>query len=83
MINPPVFQQIQHSVGPFQIILFASRLTKQLTHFYNWRPDPEAEATDAFTQNWAQVRGYANPVISRCLSKVKGQEARLAMVTPL
>jgi len=86
MINPSVFQQIQQLMGPFQIDLFASRLTKQLTRFYSWRPDPEAEATDAFTQNWAQARGYANPprcLISRCLSQIRRQEARLVMVTPL
>ena len=85
MINPSVFQQIQQAMGPFQTDLFASRLTRQLTQFYSWRPDPEAEATDAFTQNWAQVRGYANPpwcLISRCLSKVKREEARLVIVTP-
>ena len=59
--NPKVFQQICQSLGPLQIDLFASRLTKQLPRYYSWRPDPEAEATDAFTQNWAQARGFANP----------------------
>ena len=59
MIQPRVFQQIQQSLGPLQIDLFPSRLTKQLTCYYSWRLDPKAEATDAFTQNWAQARGFA------------------------
>ena len=86
MINPKVFQQICQSLGPLQIDLFASRLTKQLPRYYSWRPDPEAEATDAFTQNWAQARGFANPpwcLISRCLNQIKQQQARVLLVTPL
>ena len=74
MINPKVFQQICQSLGPLQIDLFALRLTKQLPHYYGWRLDPEAEVMDAFTQNWAQARGFANPpwcLISRCLNQIK------------
>ena len=86
MINPIVFQQIQHSLGPLEIDLFASRLTKQLPRYYSWRPDPEAEAMDAFLQNWAQVRGFANfpwCLIPRCLSQIKQQEAVVVLITPL
>jgi len=52
MLNPQVFQKIQRQMGPLQIDLFASRLTKQLPDFYSWRPDPEAIVTDAFNQDW-------------------------------
>ena len=38
MINPSVFQQIQQSIGPLHINLFASQITKQLPRFYSWRP---------------------------------------------
>uniref|UniRef100_A0A1X7THM9 Uncharacterized protein n=1 Tax=Amphimedon queenslandica TaxID=400682 RepID=A0A1X7THM9_AMPQE len=44
-----------------EINLFATRLSHQLPRFYSWRPDPLAEATDAFLQDWRPVRGYANP----------------------
>ena len=30
--------------------MFASRLTTQLKRFFSWRPNPEAEALDAFNQ---------------------------------
>ena len=86
MLNPQVFQQIQLQMGPLQIDLFASRLTKQLPSFYSWRPDPEAMATDAFSQDWARTRGFANPpwcLIAHCLSQVKRQVARVVIITPL
>ena len=60
MLNPQVFNQIQLQMGPLQIDLFASRLTKQLPTFYSWRPDPEAQGTDAFNQDWSQMRGFAH-----------------------
>ena len=48
--------------------------------------NPEAQGTDAFCQDWSQMRGFANPpwcLIARCLSQVKRQVARVVMVTPL
>ena len=47
MLNWSVFQQINTLMGPLEMDLFASWLTKQLPRFYSWGPDPEAEATDA------------------------------------
>ena len=58
MIHPGLFALIQKAVGPLEIDLFASRLTHQLPRYYSWRPDPAADATDAFTQNWHHLRGY-------------------------
>ena len=40
---------------------FASRLSSQLPRFFSWRPDPSAVATDAFLQDWKELRAYANP----------------------
>ena len=53
MLKQSVFHRINSVMSPLEMDLFASRLTRQLPCFYNWRPYPEAEATDAFTQNWA------------------------------
>ena len=85
-LKQQVFQQIQATQGPLEVDLFASRLTKQLPRFYSWRPDPEAEATDAFMQDWTTCQGFANPpwcLIHRCLTKVKKQAARIVLITPL
>ena len=86
MLNPVMFNQIQLQMGPLEIDLFASRLTKQPPQFYSWRPDPEAQGTDAFNQDWSKMRGFANPpwcMIGRCQSQVKRQVARIVMITPL
>jgi len=48
---------MQEKVGPLEVDLFASCLTKQLPQFYSWRADPEAAATDAFMQDWSQSLG--------------------------
>jgi len=85
MLNPDILQRLHQTMGPLEVDLFATRLTRQLPHFYSWRPDPEATATDAFMQDWSQQRGYANPpwcLIHRCLSKVKQQLARVVLITP-
>ena len=59
--EPEVIQSNHHQkFGPLEIDLFASRVSTQLPRFFNWRPDPEAEATDAFNQFWEGMN-YANP----------------------
>ena len=45
-LKQSVFQQIMAAMSPLEVDLFASRLTKQLPRFYNWRPDPEAARGD-------------------------------------
>ena len=58
---PAVFHQIIQRLGPLEVDLFASRLTHQLQTYVSWRPDLMAMATDEFTQDWAELRAYANP----------------------
>ena len=71
-------------MGPLEVDLFTSWLTALLPRFYSWRLDPEAEAIDAFTQNWGLNRSYANPprcFINRYLNQVKQQQARIVLLT--
>ena len=73
MIHPNLFfSQIRQVMGPLEADLFASRLTHQLPRFFSWRPDPLAEATDAFTQDWSQFQGYANPHFEDIIQDTKG-----------
>ncbi|KAM8939354.1 protein farnesyltransferase/geranylgeranyltransferase type-1 subunit alpha [Pelodytes ibericus] len=58
-LHQEVFQFLLELWGPLMINLCASRLSTQLPHFFSWRPDPEALATDAFLQTWPQARHYA------------------------
>lgn len=82
---PVIFQQINLLWDPLEIDLFASRLTNQLPRYVSWKPDPGAEATDAFSLNWTQHRGYAFPpyvLIGRCLKQVIRQQVpSLVIVT--
>jgi len=55
MFHLGLFALIQETMKPLKIDLFASHLTHQLSRYYSWRPDPAAEATEAFTQNWSQL----------------------------
>ena len=88
MLNPRIFNKIQQKWGPLDVDMFASRLTTQLKRFFSWRPDPEAEALDAFNQNWGnlQGRGYANPpwnLVGRVLNRVRQQQVTLVLVAPV
>jgi len=85
-LHTNVFQQMNKKWGPLEVDLFATRLSTQLPRFFSWRPDPLAEATDAFSQDWSHFRGYANPpwcLIGRVLSQVKSQQALVILVAPL
>ena len=61
--------------------MFATRLSTLLPRFFSWKPEPQAEATDAFLQDWSAIQGYAHP--PWCLKKVVLQKATLVMITPL
>jgi hypothetical protein len=79
--------RLETKSGPFEVDLFATRLTNQLPRFVSWRPDPEAEATDAFTQNWSLIKGYAFPpfnLVGRCLAQMRDQKVEwLCIATPI
>ena len=86
MMHPNLFSQIRQVMGLLEVDLFASRLTHQLPRFFSWRPDPLAEATDTFTQDWSQFQGYTNPpwcLILRTLSKIQREEARVLLIAPV
>ena len=82
------YQSISHSVpglGSFQDRSFADRLNCQLDKFVNRKPDPAAEAVDAFHVNWSQLKGYAFPqfeILGRCVVKVVEDRAILVVITP-
>ncbi|PFX21005.1 hypothetical protein AWC38_SpisGene14530 [Stylophora pistillata] len=86
-LSPAVFNLVNQTLGPLQLDLFASRLSAQLPKFISWRPDPEAEAFDAFSQNWSKVRGYAFPpfaLVGRCLRQVLAQEVpAVVLIAPV
>ena len=86
MLCPQVFSKINQLTGPLQVDLFAFRLTHHLRDYVSWRPDPDAMATDAFSLNWKELQGFANPpwnLVSKVISQVGHQEAQLVLVAPV
>ena len=84
-LNPEVFSRIDRELA---VDLFASRLTNQLPRYFSWRPDPEAEAMNAFSQQWDKLggKGYANPpwnLVGRTLSQVQAQRVTIVLVAPV
>ncbi|XP_065890962.1 uncharacterized protein [Dysidea avara] len=85
-LHPKLFQEINQKWGPLQVDLFASRLSTQLSRYFSWRPDPLAEATNAFSQRWETFKGFANPpwcLVGRVLSQVQQQQAQVILVAPV
>ena len=86
ILHPDLFAKINSRWGPLEIDLFTSRFSAQLPHFYSWRADPEAVATDAFMQRWTGVIAFAHPpwcLVSRVLQKVRLERGPLVLITPL
>ena len=85
-LNPAIFSRINQSFGPLGVDLYATKLTHQLPRYFSWRPDPQAEAMDAFLQDWGPLAGFANPpwcLMGRVLSQVMEQKAQIVLVAPV
>jgi hypothetical protein len=85
MLDQGIFQELCKMQGNPEIDLFASRLNRQLSRYISWKPDPDAEATDAFTVNWGNIFFYAFPpfcLITTCLQKIEADKAEGIMVIP-
>ena len=85
MLHVDIFRNICETYGTPDIDLFASRLNAQLTRYVSWKPDPTAEAIDAFTINWGNLFFYAFPpfsLILRCLQKVEQDQADGIIIVP-
>jgi len=82
-LNPTIIQPFPQN---YQSDLFATRLTTQLKDYISWKPDPGSIHTDAFTINWAPLKGYAfTPfnLIGKNLEKVMTDKAELILVSPV
>jgi hypothetical protein len=85
-LDDKVFCKLQDVWGPFGVDLFAARHNRQLPRYFSFRPDPEAEAVDALSQCWVNMRPYAFPpfiLIGRCLRKTEqDQVMELVLIVP-
>ena len=84
-LNPYMFEQICEIFGKPEIDLFATRLNAKCESYVPFKPDPNAFAVDAFTQNWNDIKSYALPPFSSIggiLAKIKRDEASIIVVVP-
>ena len=83
---PRIFQVICKAFGSPEVDLFAPRLTHQVPRFFSWKPDPLAEAVDAFQQDRGPLKWFANPpwcLIGRVLGQARRQQVQLLLVAPV
>jgi hypothetical protein len=76
---------LQHLKVSPDIDLFASRINKQFPRYVSYRPDPDAEAIDAFSLTWENLNFYAFPpfsVIPLVLNKIQKERAEGIVVLP-
>ena len=84
MLPYHVFTTIQQTFGPLSVDLFAARHNARLPRYLSWRPDPEAEAVDAFStppELWENA--YAFPpfsLLTRCLRYIRQHDIRRVIV---
>lgn len=63
-LSPHLFDMLHRAWGPFTIDRFAASYNTQLQRFNSRFWCPEAEAVDAFTQNWSNETNWLCPPVS-------------------
>ena len=86
LLNPDILSDAldRLDVKP-EIDLFASRLNRQFPRYVSYKPDPNAEAVNAFTMSWSDVTFCAFPpfcIIPSVLHKIIKDRARGILVAP-
>ena len=85
-ISQPLFDRLCSAFGSPSVDLFASRINHKLPCYVSWRPDPSADATDAFMFSWGSLFGYAFPpfsLLGRVIQKIFSDEATILLIMPL
>ena len=86
MLDKEIFSELEKILGPFELDLFASRISHQLDRYVSWLPDPGAWGIDAFTLDW-DIKGiYCFPpfcLISLVLSRLVQQKATMTLIAPM
>ena len=86
MLNPDIPSDAldRLDVKP-EIDLFASKLNHQFPRYISYKPNPDAEAVNAFTMSWSDVIFCAFPpfcIIPSVLQKIIKDRARGILVVP-
>lgn len=84
MLDKSMFQLIADK-WEVKTDLFASVWNAQLRSFISWKPQPGAQAIDALSLNWTNLKGYAFPpfcLIKNCVAKIVEEETEIVLVVP-
>ena len=85
-LDSHIFQRAIEECGfTPDIDLFASRLNTKCAKYISYRPDPGAQAVNAFTIPWGNLQFYAFPpfsIILQVLRKVNSEKATGLLVVP-
>ncbi|XP_074661124.1 uncharacterized protein LOC141913859 [Tubulanus polymorphus] len=78
-LNDRVFRKLCQIWGEPAIDLFASRNNHKVPRLFSWKPDPQAEAVDAFSVPWNKELVYAFPpfcLVGKTLQKIQAKSAQ-------
>lgn len=84
-LDEKIFSHISKVFGVPDIDLFASLDNHKCRKYISWHNDPQAEAVDAFTINWENLKFYAFPpfsLILRVLQKIINDKAEGILIVP-
>lgn len=84
-LNNNIFNCIVQNLGKPNIDLFASVNNHKCDRYVSWLRDPGAEAVDAFTIKWHNLKFYAFPPFSlvlRVIQKIINDQATGILVVP-
>jgi ribonuclease HI len=70
-LHPDVFSMLHKLWGPYDIDRFASSYNAQLPRFNSRFWCPNAEAVDAFTQNWASACNWLCPPVALIIPTIR------------
>ena len=86
MLNRKIFQNVCKRLNYEPTIdCFANRLNSQLPKYISYKPDPNAYLINAFSHNWAPIKGYLFPpfsLVGRVLQKLRIDQATALLIAP-
>ena len=83
-LNPSVFRELVHAMGPFAVDLFASHTNHLLPKYFSRHYTPTSAGVDAFAQPWHGLC-WANPpfaILGRVLQYAASTLASLCLICP-
>lgn len=84
-LDRAIFEMVNDMFGPFDIDLFASRLSKQVDVYMSWLPDPHAFAINALHQEWNFDKMYCFPpfiLIPHVIRKIREAGTVVTLIAP-